>query len=83
MLSNVTRDADVDPLTAELASMRFGPAMAEFREVLASGRRSKRALALLDVALAFSTWRMLTREGGLARREAVKAMLAAVRCASL
>jgi AcrR family transcriptional regulator len=83
MLSNVTRDAEVDPLTAELASMRFGPAMTDSREVLASGRRSKRALALLDVALAFSTWRMLTREGGLDRREAVKAMVAAVRCASL
>jgi AcrR family transcriptional regulator len=83
MLSNVIRDADVDPLTAELASMRFGPAIAEFREVLASGRRSKRALALLDVALAFSTWRTLAREGGLDRREAVKAMVAAVRCASL
>jgi AcrR family transcriptional regulator len=83
MLSNVSRDAEVDPLTAELASMRFGPAMADSREVLASGRRSKRALALLDVALAFSTWRVLTREGGLDRREAVKAMVAAVRCASL
>jgi AcrR family transcriptional regulator len=83
MLSNVTRDAEVDPLTAELASMRFGPAMAESREVLAGGRRSQRALALLDVALAFSSWRMLTREGGLDRREAVKAMVAAVRCASL
>jgi AcrR family transcriptional regulator len=83
MLSNVTRDAEVDPLTAQLASMRFGPAMAEMREVLASGRRSKRALALLDVALAFPTWRMLIREGGLDRREAVKAMVAAVHCASL
>jgi AcrR family transcriptional regulator len=83
MLSNVTRDADVHQLTAELVTMRFGPAMAEFREVLASGRRPKRAVALLDVALAFPTWRMLTREGGLNRREAVQTMVAAVACASL
>jgi AcrR family transcriptional regulator len=82
MLSNVTRDADVDPLTAELAALRFGPALAEIRAVLANGRRSKRTLALLDVALAFPTWRMLTREGDLDRRDAVKTMVAAVGCAS-
>jgi AcrR family transcriptional regulator len=82
MLSNVMRDAEVDPLVAELAGMRFGPGMAAIRAVLANGRRSKRALALLDVALAFSTWRMLTREGGLDRADAVKTMVAAVVCAS-
>jgi AcrR family transcriptional regulator len=82
MLSNVTRDAEVDPLVAELAAMRFGPGLAEIRAALANGRRSKRALAVLDVALAFSTWRMLTREGGLDRADAVKAMAAAVGCAS-
>jgi AcrR family transcriptional regulator len=82
MLSNVTRDAEVDPLVAELATMRFGPGMAEIRAALATGRRSKRALAVLDVALAFSTWRMLTREGGLDRADAVHAMAAAVGCAS-
>ena len=82
MLSNVTRDAEVDPLVAELARMRFGPGMAEIRAALANGRRSKRALAVLDVALAFSTWRTLTREGGLDRANAVKAMVAAVGCAS-
>jgi hypothetical protein len=56
--------------------------MAEFRAALATGRRSKRAVALLDVAIAFPTWRMLTREGGLNRREAVQTMVAAVSCAS-
>jgi AcrR family transcriptional regulator len=82
MLSNVTRDAEIDPLVAELAAMRFGPGLAEIRASLANGRRSKRALAVLDVALAFSTWRMLTREGGLDRADAVQAMAAAVGCAS-
>jgi AcrR family transcriptional regulator len=83
MLSNVTRDADVHPLTAEIAALRSGPALARIREVLANGRRSKRMLALLDVAIAFPTWRTLTREGGLDRREAVKTMVAAVGCASV
>jgi AcrR family transcriptional regulator len=81
MLSNVTRDAEVDPLTAELASLRFGPALAVMKTVLANGRRSKRALALLDVALAFPTWRSLVRENGLRRAEAVQTMVAATRCA--
>jgi AcrR family transcriptional regulator len=82
MLSNVTRDAQVDALTAELADLRFGPALGAMKTVLANGRRSKRTLALLDVALAFPTWRSLVRENGLSRTEAVKTMVAAVRCAS-
>ena len=82
MLSNVTRDAEIDPLTAEAAELRFGPGRDAIRAVLAKGRRSKRALALLDVALAFSTWRMLVRYGGLSRKEAVETLVAAVRCAS-
>jgi AcrR family transcriptional regulator len=80
MLSNVTRDAQVDPLTAELAGLRFGPGLALMKTVLANGRRSKRTLALLDVALAFTTWRSLVRDNGLTRAEAVQTMVAAVRC---
>ena len=82
MLTNITRDAEIDPLTAELAQLRFGPDRDAIRAVLASGQRSKRALALLDVALAFSTWRTLVRDSGLDRREAIEAMVAAIRCAS-
>jgi AcrR family transcriptional regulator len=82
MLANITRDAEVDPLTAELAALRFGPVLAAMREVLGRGRRSKRTLALIDVALAFSTWRMLVRESGLSRRDAVQSMVSAIGCAS-
>jgi AcrR family transcriptional regulator len=82
MLSNVMRDAEVHPLTAEAMAVTFGPGIGEIRTVLSAGRRSKRALALLDVAIAFSTWRTLVLEGGLARGEAVKAMVAAVGCGS-
>jgi hypothetical protein len=82
MLSNVSRDAEVDPLTAEAVALRSGPGMAAIRGELARGRRSKRAIALLDLALAFTTWRSLVRDGGLSRSEAVKAMVAALTCAS-
>ncbi len=82
MLSNVTRDAEVDPLTAELTALRFGPALAAIREVLANGIRSKRTVAFLDVALTFSTWRTLVREAGLSRSEAVRTMVAAIGYAS-
>ena len=82
MLSNITRDAEVDALTAEVSALRFGQTMRAMREVLGAGRRSKRALAVLDLALAFSTWRALVLESGLGRRAAVDTMVAAIRCAS-
>jgi AcrR family transcriptional regulator len=80
MLSNVTRDMEVDPVVAEITAMRFGPQLAAVREVLANGTRSKRAVALLDVALAFATWRTL-HGGGLSHKQAVETMVAAVGCA--
>jgi AcrR family transcriptional regulator len=80
MLSNVIRDAELDPVIAEIGRMRIGPPLGAIRAVLANGRRSKRLLALLDVALAFSTWRTLVRDSGLSRKDAVEAMVAAVRC---
>ena len=82
MLSNVTRDAQVHPLTAEVTVLRFGHIFVAMREVLGAGRRSKRALALLDLALAFPTWRALAVDGGLGRRGAVDTMVAAIRCAA-
>src|SRR5688572_28848624 len=81
MFSNVTRDMQLDPDLAEIVQMRFGPPLAATRAVLANGARSKRALALLDVALAFTTWRTLVVESGLSQQQAVETMVAAVRCA--
>jgi AcrR family transcriptional regulator len=80
MLSNVIRDAEFDPVIAEIGRMRIGPPLGAIRAVLANGRRSKRLLALLDVAVAFSTWRTLVRDSGLSHKEAVEAMVAAIRC---
>jgi AcrR family transcriptional regulator len=81
MLSNVIRDGELDPVMAEIGRMRIGPPLGAIRAALANGRKSKRLLALLDVALAFSTWRTLVRDSGLRRKEAVETMVAAVRCA--
>ena len=81
MLSNVTRDMEVDPVIAEVTAMRFGPPLAAIRAVLANGTRSKRALAMLDVATAYATWRTLALESGLSRKQAVETMVAAVGCA--
>jgi AcrR family transcriptional regulator len=80
MLSNVIRDAELDPVFAEIGRMRMGPPLSAIRAVLASGRRSKRLLGVLDVALAFSTWRTLVRDSGLSQKEAVETMAAAIRC---
>jgi AcrR family transcriptional regulator len=80
MLSNVIRDAELDPVFAEIGRMRIGPPLGAIRAVLANGRRSKRLLALLDVTLAFSTWRTLVRDSGLSHKEAVETMVAAIRC---
>src|SRR5919198_4318625 len=55
MFSNVMRDAEVHPLTAEANLARFAPVVAAMRDVLGAGRRSKRALALIDLAIAFPT----------------------------
>jgi AcrR family transcriptional regulator len=81
MISNVVRDAEVHPLTAEASAISMAPPMAAMRGILAAGRRSKRSLALLDVAMAFPTWRMLAL-GGLSPKAAADAMAAAVGCAS-
>ena len=81
MFSNVMRDAEVHPLTAEANLARFAPVVAAMRDVLGAGRRSKRALALIDLAIAFPTWRMLAASG-LATNVAADTMAAAVRCAS-
>lgn len=82
MLSNIIRDAQVHAVTAEVSALRSGRMISAMREVLSAGRRSKRALALLDLALAFSTWRALVVDSGLGRRAAVDTMVAVVRCAA-
>jgi AcrR family transcriptional regulator len=77
MLSNVTRDAEVHPLTREITQLRAGPVMAAMHRVLSKGVPQP-AQALIGLALQFTTWRSLTRDGGLSHNQAVDTMVGAV-----
>jgi AcrR family transcriptional regulator len=85
MFSNSIRDADIDPATAEVNAIRFGPALGAAFEILstglANGRHRKRRMALLGLALDFKTWRSLAIGGGLDPKEAAATMAAAIGCA--
>jgi AcrR family transcriptional regulator len=84
LLAHLVRDADIDPPTREIIAARFGPPLAAIRETLAHdltpGGRRARALAALDLALDFNTWRSLVRRSGLGQRQAVEVMVEAVGC---
>jgi AcrR family transcriptional regulator len=80
LIACVLRDAEVYPLTKEIAELRFGPYFAAWHEVLGAklGARQRPMLAL---ALSFHTWQTLVRDGGLKQAAAVKAMVQAVESA--
>lgn len=84
MFWNAIRDSDIDPATAEVNAIRFGPALNAAFAVLAAGvgegRNRKRRLALLRLALDFKTWRTLAFDGGLDPREAAATMAGAIGC---
>jgi AcrR family transcriptional regulator len=79
MLANVIRDAEVDPLTREMAGLRVAPRMAEIRQILSEGvvrgRRHRRIEGALGLALDFHTWRSLLRDSGLSQADAVDLMV--------
>jgi AcrR family transcriptional regulator len=78
MLTNLTRDAETEPIVRKSFS-RFGDYLAAAGDVLLAGRgvrgkAKRRTAAALGHALSFTTWRSLTREQGLAEAEAVELM---------
>ena len=73
----VLRDAEHHALTREVVELRFGAAMAAFREALGAGLGAGQT-AMLGLALSFFTWRTLVRDGGLAPEAAVDAMIRAI-----
>ena len=73
----VLRDAEYHPLVREISTLRYGPSMATYREVLGAGLNVKQR-ALVVLALSFFTWRTLTRDGGLKQAAAVDAMVSAI-----
>ena len=84
MMSNVVRDAQVHPLTREVAEPYFRH-WERMRYVLAPGwgvgeGRLVMLLGTLGHALDFQTWRSLVRQQGLSAEQAVEAMVGMVRC---
>jgi hypothetical protein len=82
MLANVIRDADADPVLAEIAALRMA-AMADLRDALADGltpdRASTQLAPALDLAMDFNTWRLLVRRTGLTEQDAVELLVAMLR----
>jgi AcrR family transcriptional regulator len=84
MMSNVVRDAQVHPLTREMAEPYFQH-WERMRYVLATGwgvgdERLALLLGTLGHALDFQTWSSLVRQQGLSDEQAVGAMVGMVRC---
>jgi AcrR family transcriptional regulator len=64
MIGRVVADAETDALTRDLFDLRFGERLAAIRGALAAVLpRSKKAQAMLDLALNFGTWQQLSRSG--------------------
>jgi AcrR family transcriptional regulator len=85
MLRHVIRDAAIHPLTAEMVDSSISPAIGALRSVLASGfsgeRASRDVEAAISLAVDFNTWRLLTEDTGLSRKDAVRLMASLIRCA--
>ena len=84
MMANVVRDAQVHPLTREMAEPYFRH-WERMRYVLATGwgvedERLGLLLAALAHALDFQTWRSLVRQQGLGDEQAIEVMAGMVRC---
>jgi AcrR family transcriptional regulator len=77
MTSSVLRDAETHELTRQAVATNRGPERQRIREVLATGVRSRRRHAMLQLALAFPTWRTLVREAGLTNAQAVETLVRA------
>jgi AcrR family transcriptional regulator len=77
LLACVLRDAEYHVLTQEISTLRFGPAIAAYHEVLGA-RLNARQRAMLHLALGYFTWRSLVGEAGLKPAAAVRAMVKAI-----
>jgi len=68
--ANILRDAEQNPVLAEVVNMRFGGAFGAVFQSLAGGF-SRTGTAALQLALSFYTWRSLVREAGMSAADAV------------
>lgn len=85
MTANVLRDAEVEPLVAEVDELRGAGPRAATRAALLDAwpadRRTPELEAALDLALAFPTWQSLVRGSGLTSAGAAGLMARLVACA--
>ena len=84
MLSNVLRDAELDPILQEIMES-FDQYWKTVRDVIAdafeaSGERREALLAAIALALDFQTWRTLVRQQELSQDRAVELMVGMVCC---
>jgi AcrR family transcriptional regulator len=84
MMTNIVRDAQVHPLTREMAEP-YIQHWERMRYVLATGwgvghERLAMLLGTLGHALDFQTWRSLVRQQGLSDEQAIEVMVGMVRC---
>ena len=84
MVSNVLRDAALDPIVQEIM-VPFDQYLETVRDVIAdafgaSGDRQEELLGAVALAQDFQTWRTLVRQQELSQDRAVELMLGMVRC---
>jgi AcrR family transcriptional regulator len=87
MLANVVRDAETIPELREAVGAGSRAYLAKVRDVIVAGwrsrgRRRERLRAVVELALDFHTWRLLTRDRGLGNDEAAQLMVSLVACAA-
>jgi AcrR family transcriptional regulator len=77
VIGSALRDAEHHDLVREITTLRMGPAVAAYHDVLGAGLNAKQC-AMLTLALSFHTWRTLAREAGLKQSDAAAAMVRAI-----
>jgi AcrR family transcriptional regulator len=80
LLSCVLRDAETDPLVAEIGEQSFGRTIAVWHEVLGETLDPK-VRPMLALALSFYTFRTLVLEAGMTGDDAVTAMVRTIEAA--
>jgi AcrR family transcriptional regulator len=87
MLANVIRDAETVPAVREVLEGGSLTYIARVRDVIVAGwrtraRRRERLATVVELALDFHTWRLLTRDRGLGNDEAAELIVSLVACAA-
>lgn len=77
MTAHVLRDAEHHAIVREIATLRMGPAVQAWHEVLGAGLPPK-GQAMLHLMLGFHSWRALVEESGLTGADAATLATAAI-----